>query len=282
MVNITIIPRLIHYIIFSVLLLYACSAAREGNTSLHSKRLSFPSKQVGDSFDIHITLPPGYDSTQENYPVIYYMDANLKSGKKLRSIIDELSKKDKAVKAVFVGVGHFSNYRVLRRRDFITPFIKDKRDSLISDDKNFGQSEHFYLFMKQELIPYMEKHYRVTVNRSYIGHSLGGLFAFYCLFRKERLFNNIVSLSPALWINHGNIYEFEKRYYQDSSSLHANLFLCVGGQERFNFILNGSRDMHSFLQQRNYHGLQFTYHEFEGESHNSEVPLALTMILPRL
>lgn len=264
------------------MLWYSCSSGKEASSSLLSKRISLSSQQVGDSFDIHITLPPGYNSTQESYPVIYYMDANLKSGKKLRAIIDKFNKKDSPIKAIFVGVGHFSNYRVLRRRDFITPFIKDKNDSLISDDKYFGQSEHFYFFMKQELIPYMEKQYRVTANRSYIGHSLGGLFAFYCLFRKERLFNNIVSLSPALWINHGNIYEFEKRYYQDSSSLHANLYLCVGSQERFNFILSGSRDMHSLLQERNYRGLQFTYHEFEGESHNSEVPLALSMILPQL
>jgi hypothetical protein len=51
---------------------------------------------------------------------------------------------------VFAGIGHFDNYHVLRRRDFITPFIKNQNDSLISDDKNYGQTENFYLFLKKE------------------------------------------------------------------------------------------------------------------------------------
>jgi predicted alpha/beta superfamily hydrolase len=98
------------------------------------------------------------------------MDANLKSGNKLRTIIDEFNTKRQPVNAVFVGVGHFANYHVLRRRDFITPFIPDKKDSLVSDDKNYGQTENFYLFLKSELIPYIEKNYKVTSNRTLVVH----------------------------------------------------------------------------------------------------------------
>lgn len=244
--------------------------------------MSFLSRHVGDSFDIHITLPAAYDSTNENFPVIYYMDANLKSGAELRKVIDDHNRKGKPIKAIFIGVGHFTNYRELRRRDFITPFENDGKDSLVSHDKYFGQSENFYLYLKNELIPYVEQHYRVTRQRSFIGHSLGGLFAFYCLFRKERLFDDYVALSPALWINYGNIYKFEKKYHWDSASLHANLYLCAGKLEKLNNTLDGARSMHSFLNERKYEGLKFTYKEFAGENHNSEVPLALEMILPVL
>jgi predicted alpha/beta superfamily hydrolase len=192
LVNSPAIIRTTHYIVFILLLGYSCASFKDETSSISNQRTSFVSKHVGDSFDIHINLPAGYETLQESYPVVYYTDANLKSGKKLRAAIAAFNK-EQPLKAIFIGVGHFSNYRVLRRRDFITPFIKDSNDSLVSDEKNFGQSENFYLFMKEELIPYVEKNYRITSNRSYIGHSLGGLFAFYCLFRKERLFNNIVS-----------------------------------------------------------------------------------------
>ena len=103
-----------------------------------------------------------------------------------------------------------------------------------------------------------------------------------CLWAKERLFTNFVSLSPALWINHGNIYDFEKKYRQDSITLHANLYLCVGGAEKFNYILSGAQKMKVYLEETPFKGLYFEYHEFAGETHNSEVPLALKLILPKL
>ena len=271
-------------IFFAILLFHFFSCGSTGNitTSLKTVRVTFPSGFVKDSFDIHITLPASYDSSSKSFPVLFYMDANLKSGNKLRDIINEFNKEGKPVNAVFVGVGHFTNYHVLRRRDFITPFIKVQNDSLTSDDKNYGQGENFYLFLKNELAPYIEKNYKVNSNRTVIGHSLGGLFAFYCLFKKERLFTHFVSLSPALWINHGNIYDFEKKYRQDSVGLHANLYLYVGGAEKFNYILTGAQKMRDHLVKDPFPGLHFEYHEFKGETHNSEVPLALRMVIPKL
>lgn len=154
------------------------------------------------------------------------------------------------VNAIVVGIGHFENYRELRRRDLITPFVKSSKDSLISDEVNFGHCEEFYQLLKQELIPQIEKQYRCNTDRSFVGHSLGGLFAFYCLFKKEHLFRNHVSLSPALWINYYNIYEFEKKYYDYSHTLDATLYLCTGTKETFNKILEGGRAMKDTLDKR--------------------------------
>jgi predicted alpha/beta superfamily hydrolase len=122
----------------------------------------------------------------------------------------------------------------------------------------------------------------VNQNRSLIGHSLGGLFSVYCLFKKDRLFTNYVALSPSLWVDRKRIYEFEKQYRKDSTSLHANLYLCSGTKEKLNYILNGNRDMKTYMEGQRYIGLNLYYYEFEGETHNSEVPIALKTILPKL
>jgi predicted alpha/beta superfamily hydrolase len=262
-------------------ILHSCTSIAK-NTGLPAKKVTMHSMFVKDSFEIYTTLPKDYAGPGKSFPVIFYMDANLKSGNKLREIIDERNKQGKPINAVFVGVGHIGNYHSLRRRDFITPFIKDEHDSLFSNDKSYGQCQNFYLFLKEELIPYIEKNYKVNSNRTLIGHSLGGLFAFYCLFKNERPFTSFVALSPALWINHANIYAFENKYRHDSSSLQANLYLCIGGAERFNYILPGSKKMRDYLENNPYAGLHFEYHEFAGETHNSEVPLALKLILPAL
>ena len=275
------VPHVI--LIFLLGIVISCGSSRYEAKYITTTRVTLSSIHVKDSFDIHISFPVGYDSANGKLPVIYYMDANLKSGNKLREIVDGFNKTGKPINAILVGVGHFHNYRVLRRRDFITPFIKNGQDSLISDEKNFGQSENFYLFLKKELIPFIEQNYKASPqNRTYIGHSLSGLFAFYCLLKKDRLFETHISLSPALWINYDNIYEFEKKYRKDSASLHATMHLVVGSQEKLNYILDGGRKMNKFLTDHPYDSLNFTYKEFEGETHNSEVPLALEMLLPGL
>ena len=270
------------FILICVLFCAVCGTCTEPQPSLHTIRTTCYSEYVNDSFDIHITLPATYDSETKGFPVILYMDANLNSGKKLRKIVDDFNQAKKPINTIFVGIGHFKNYRELRRRDFVTPFIKDANDSLISDQKNFGQSENFYQFMLHELIPLIDSNYNTTSNRTIIGHSLGGLFTFYCLFKKDRLFKNFVSLSPSLWINYDNIYEFEKNYAKDSTGLAANLFLCAGSLEKLNFVLKSARQMENHLKERKYSGLNLIYKEFDGETHNSEVPLALNMILPKL
>src|SRR4030095_2609697 len=252
---------------------------------IDSKTIHFTchSKFVKDSFDIYVSLPENYEQTDSSFHTIYYMDANLKSGKATRSAILGFRQKHQPINAVFVGIGHFRNYRELRRRDMITPSMPaSSGDSLIADGRYYGHCEEFYRFIQAELIPYIESKYRCKKERSWIGHSLGGLFAFYCLYKKEPIFKNYVALSPALWINESNIYQFEKRYRQQSNRLNHTLYLCVGGEETMNKILTCSRRMRDTLEVRKYEGLNFVYKEFEGETHNSEVPLALEIILPKL
>ena len=258
-----------------------CQGSNRGTGTRETDRVTLHSTFVQDSFDIYVTLPPNYPNSQKSFPMVVYMDANLKSGQKLRAIVDELEEKGGTIDAVFVGIGHFGNYHAVRRRDFITPSI-NQNDTLISDDPMYGQAERFYAFLRRELIPYVEGKYRVNPNRTLIGHSLGGLFTFYCLFKKERLFTNFVALSPSLWVNNENIYDFLMRYRRDSTDLHASLYLCVGGAEKLNFILSGAHKMKAYLEKNRFKSLHFEYEEFPGETHISEVPLALNKLLPML
>jgi predicted alpha/beta superfamily hydrolase len=277
------------WILIPLILIYPMCSIYNGRTlsqeiiDTKTIHFTFNSKNVKDSFDIYISLPDNYEQTDSGFHTVYYMDANLKSGKATRTAILGFRQRHQAINAIFVGIGHFRNYRELRRRDMITPSVPSATDdSLMADSKYYGHSEEFYQFIQSELIPYIESNYRCKKERSWMGHSLGGLFAFYCLFKKEPIFKNYAALSPALWINESNIYHFEKNYSRYSERLDHTVYLCVGGKETMNKILNCSRRMRDTLELRQYKGLNFIYREFEGESHNSEVPLALEMILPKL
>lgn len=260
------------------ILLISCGSSGYKTTALQTEQHLVQSLIVKDSFDIYITLPKNYSQSKESFSVVYYLDANLKSGNALRKVIDELQTNGKPANAVFVGIGHTGDYRVLRRRDFVTPHLK-QGDSLISNETNYGQCENFYRFLQTELIPFVESKYSVSSKRTIVGHSFGGLFAFYCLFKKEKLFTNHIALSPSLWVNYDNIYEFEKKYHQDSSSLHANMYMRAGSRETVNKVLGACRKMNTVLTEKPYAGLMLDYKELEGENHNSHVEQSLRELM---
>lgn len=190
---------------FFLCLLFCCTDLKAQFTTNLNNTYSV---NVKDSFEIYTSLPPGYNPAQ-TYKVVYYCDANLKSGNLLREKLNAATYNATLNDCIFIGIGHIGNFHVLRRRDFILPFIKG--NDTIPRNETYGQVERFYAFLKNELIPSINTRYRTySDSNSIIGHSLGGLFAFYSLFKSDELFNKYFALSPALWIDDYAVYRFNK------------------------------------------------------------------------
>ena len=233
------------------------------------------SKNVGDSFEIYISVPPSFN-TKETYTIVYYCDANLKSGTYLRKLLSTTEYNRQLKNKIFVGIGHIGNFHVLRRRDFILPNIKG-RDT-IAKDKNYGQVENFYSYLKEELIPSINLKFKTNADsNSIIGHSLGGLFAFFCLFKADNMFAKYFALSPALWIDNYSIYKFNK--VTAGLPTKKYLYFVSGSKETINKILKGTENAKLFLDKMKYINLVYEYDILKGQTHNSEVPLTLDKIL---
>ena len=233
------------------------------------------SKNVGDSFEIYISVPPTFNA-KETYSIVYYCDANLKSGTYLRQLLSMAEFNNQLKNKIFVGIGHIGNYHVLRRRDFILPNINGK--DTIGHDKNYGQAEKFYLYLKDELIPSVNFKFRTNADsNSIVGHSLGGLFAFFCLFKSDNLFAKYFALSPALWVDNYSIYKFNKI----SGGLPGKkyLYFVSGSEETINKILRGTNEAKLYLDKMNYINLIYEYDILNGKTHNSEVPISMARIL---
>ncbi|MFN8306126.1 MAG: alpha/beta hydrolase-fold protein [Ferruginibacter sp.] len=241
------------------------------------KSFTYFSENVRDSFDIYITLPNSFKKDQP-LNVFYYLDANIKSGNKIREIIRDSSLKPDFTNSLFVGIGHRGDFHVLRRRDFTVPQIVGPDTLGVST--NFGHIERFYQFLTQELIPYINTHYNTNkAANSILGHSFGGLFTVYALFKNDTIFKNYYALSPSLWVSDYSVYKFNN--LTPASGKSKSLFISVGGLELLNRIKSGTDEFDRFLKGKNYESLRFTYIVYPGETHNSEVPYALTDILCR-
>lgn len=258
-------------LIFLTLLLLVVAGYGQFSSSM---KISY-SKNVSDSFEIYTSTPASFDA-KERYSVVYYCDANLKSGTLLRALLSSGDYDTQLKNKIFVGIGHIGNFHVLRRRDFILPFVQGTDTT--GRDKNYGQTEKFYQFLKEELILSINSEYKTNADsNSIIGHSLGGLFAFFCLFKADNLFAKYFALSPALWIDNYSIYRFNK--INGGLAQQKYIYFVAGSKETVNKILQGTNDAKLFLERKKYTNLSYEYDILSGKTHNSEVPVSLDKIL---
>lgn len=182
-----------HAILLSPLLLAAgCGAAHRPITGRVESQ-TIASALVGDSYQIDVRLPPDYaTSPSRRYPVVYQLDgtsfgpefsitAGAASGLEAGGTIAPL---------IVVGIGYpypdplVSTTRG-RGRDYITTF----------DDGKPGGAANFLAFVKQELIPSLDRQYRIDPTRRVLsGHSLGGFMSLHELFTTAG-----TASPPAFW-----------------------------------------------------------------------------------
>lgn len=171
---------------------------------------SFYSQKVNDSFFIFVRLPEGYKKdAPKRYSTIYVLDANLY----FSYLNDTIGKLPPSQQPILIGIGYrsFVEMMSLRDRDYTYPAA-----SLSDSFSVSGGGERFYDFIGRELIPLVDKQYRTdTSNRSLMGHSLGGFFILYALYKGvsvgPQLFKNYVAASPS--VEYHNQYlarQFEK------------------------------------------------------------------------
>lgn len=236
------------------------------------------SKNVNDSFDIFITKA---DSLNPNvkYHAFYYLDAEINSGKLLRQMLGKPEYKNLLDSNIFIGIGQKGDYHSLRRRDFVVPLLENgmERDT----SKYFGQSARFYSFLKYELMPLMNTKFLLNKNgNSIFGHSFGGLFVVYCLFKNDSLFNHYYALSPSLWVNNKAIYQYDN--LQVDSSKKISLFLSAGSFETINLIKGGTDSLCHYLLLKKNNNLTVEYKIYQGASHNSQVVHSINDIFKNL
>lgn len=91
------------------------------------KTISFNvySKYVKDSFAVRVTFPVSASYTG-SYSAVYYLDANITSGRDLRNLLADSMINSRLEKTLFIGIAQKGNnhkykYPQLRSRDFIPP-----------------------------------------------------------------------------------------------------------------------------------------------------------------
>jgi predicted alpha/beta superfamily hydrolase len=175
-----------------------------------------------------------------------------------------------------IGIAHKGDWNAKRQRDFIPS------DAGGYNDKNFGQASKFYSFMKEELIPYINKKFSRQKSKVFIGHSFGGLMALYMSLRENKLFDHYYAISPSVWTNYKELMKIEKQYAANNKSYTSNISIYAGSLEFLNKVLSSSQEFYNTVKARKYAGLSITHSIINGVNHYGIVPKVIPGILSQL
>ncbi len=136
---------------------------------------------LGEEKEIYISLPHKYQEHVQNYPVVYVLEAEYLFDA-TKTITDYMASRSKMPESIVIGIANGAY---------------DKRHEFNYERWN-GKPDKMLAFFDQELIPYIEEHYRVNAHRSIIGLSPTTGFLYQSFLRQPAMFQGYIALSAHL------------------------------------------------------------------------------------
>jgi predicted alpha/beta superfamily hydrolase len=219
------------------------------------------------------------------YPVLYLLEENDMT--MVTGIVSYLSAYNEQIPAMIV-VGIPGGATTIRDR---TPNhstfdnFGNRDDSPDSWLQSSGGGENFLQFLRDELIPHIEKNYKAASFKILAGHSVGGLSSVYCLYSHPEMFDAYIAVSPSLWWDKGYAINYAKQHSERPNNRRRKFLFLADCPEvgpfneyvnRFNALLETTRppqldyryvhypeETHGSAAARGYYdGIRFIYPEW--------------------
>lgn len=214
--------NLIHLLCgFAVLLLISSAVIAQPGTGT-VKRLQLKSTVLGEDRVVLVRTPVGYETNKLSYPVLYMTDGDAHMGH-TASTIDFLTRNGRVPDLIVVGVTNTD-----RTRDLTPAKSTNKNAAGELQNPTAGGADNFLKFFETELIPEIEKEYRVQPYRILAGHSLGGLFAIHAMIAKPGLFNSYVAVSPSLQWEKAEALKRAEDFLKNQKEMRVTLYTSLG------------------------------------------------------
>lgn len=220
----------------------------------------------GRAYQLYVALPGSYGERQDKrYPVLYLCDGYWDFAL-VNAFYGNLFYDKVIPEYILVGFGYQGkkpDYERLRRWDY-TPAADPRPDV---DAGASGHAADFLATVEDEIIPYVEREYRVDPTyRVLAGSSLGGLFTLYAALAKPGLFQAYIAPSPAVVWAGDWLFGYEEAFAKSGRHLRGRLFMTGAGNEWPSF-LDGIRRFDARLRRRANPDLVYEFRIIDGERH---------------
>ena len=206
---------------------------------------------LGATRKISALLPYDYYTSDKIYPVLYLQD-----GQNLfnpdapygdwaidKSLGKMASKGQKDI--VIVAIDHGETERIKEYLPYYHPQFGQ------------GKGKYYIQFMKEKLIPYINRKYRTLTDYQHTGiggSSMGGLISLYAGIKEPEVFGKLMIFSPSLWVS--------RMIFNDSSSFkpleQSALYLYAGGRESMKHLPNVMR-LEAILKRKEIKGMPLNF-----------------------
>lgn len=214
---------------------------------------AIPSPVLGEERTIVVHLPAGYNDSEEAFPVLYVLDAEMESVLMgAVSTVGSLRMAGVSPDMIVVGIRN-----VDRNRDTIPVSVAERPGS--------GGALNFLRFLDEELVPLIEGTYRTTRPGVLYGASNAGLLVVYALLVRPDSFDAYIASSPMIGWCPEHIHGLAEERFEEAL------------QDKFLFMIYGSLDKArvteylpgfvDFMQARAPEGLRWESRLLEGEGH---------------
>jgi predicted alpha/beta superfamily hydrolase len=247
---------------FAVLLMLSVAALAQPAADT-VKRLAIKSAVLGEERVVLIRTPAGYETNKLSYPVLYMTDGDGHMAH-TSSTVQFLTQNGRISDMIVVGVTNTD-----RTRD-LTPVKSDAKTP--NGDLQFptsGGADNFLKFFEKELIPEIEKQYRVQPYRIFAGHSLGGLFAIHTMISKPGLFNSYIAVSPSLQWANAEALKRATDFLNTQKEFKATLYVSLGNEP--GAIGDSFESFKNLLAKTNIKGFEWQAELMADEDHGSVV-----------
>ncbi len=183
------------------------------------------SKILGETRRINVYTPPGYDTEPgARYPFLYMPDGGVEEDfPHVTTDVDAAIRADEMRPVVVIGIENTE-----RRRDMTGPTQVDE-DRKIAP--HVGGSASFRAFLRDELIPLIQKRLRGNGQTGIVGESLAGLFVAETFFLEPRMFDTYIALSPSLWWNDRALLLAAPERLKAQAQSTATLYFATAGDD---------------------------------------------------
>lgn len=144
---------------------------------------------------------------------------------------------------------------------------KDLTPTHMNDWKTSGGAGKFLSFIKDELIPYINKEYPSNDDNTLWGHSLGGLFVINALLNEPKVFKSYIAVDPSLWWDDGYIQKIAAGKLPALAGLNITLF--ISGREGKDGESMKIASMDTILNKMAPAGLTWKHVNYPDETHSS-------------
>jgi uncharacterized protein len=250
-------------LVLILLLLFSSAAFAQGPVIPGVTTLRLKSDVLGEERTILVRTPAGYEVGSQRYPVLYMTDGDAHIGH-TGSTIQFLSRNGRMSELIVVGITNTD-----RTRDLSPTHVKTTNPDGRLQFPTSGGGDKFLKFIESELIPEIEKRYRVQPYRILAGHSLGGLFAVHAMLARPELFNSYIAVSPALnWDNQATVKRAED-FFKTRKELDRTLYFSLGNEP--GPIEDAFHQFKQVLSKNQAKGFEWEAQEMADEDHGSVV-----------